>query len=151
MWKLDLNNSIFFSPTFENCEAFEDFHGHWPLAECDISVSKLLGFKTFQIFHWNRIQFDIEKSIRFNIKKFGLRFSIEKNWYRRKNPVSVLFRFWVSSHTGCYTLVHIGPEVDWGHSARMYTYRLVSFAVRGAITIVSANPEFRWQKNLIFF
>ena len=43
-------------------------------SECDISVSKLLGF---------------EKSIGFGIGK---------NWYRKKVLDSISFRFWVSSH-----------------------------------------------------
>ena len=75
--------------------------------KCDISVSKLLGFKTFP-FSWFWVsyqknlvskkvldsvskKFDINKSIGFSIEKFGI----------NKNVLdSVSFRFWVSSHTG---------------------------------------------------
>ena len=51
-------------------------HHHHPYgitAECDISVSKLLGFKTFPIFKmvldWVSKKFGIEKSIGFGIEK----------------------------------------------------------------------------------
>ena len=68
------------------------------LAECDISVSKLLGFETFPFFWWYRIRFrkflvskkvsdsvsfffGIEKSIGFGFKIF---------WYQKKYRI----RFW---------------------------------------------------------
>ena len=63
-------------------------------AECDVSVSKLLGFETFPFFRWFRFRYR---------KKFGIEksigFGIEKNWYRKKVSDSVSLRFWVSSHT----------------------------------------------------
>ena len=63
-------------------------------AECDVSVSKPLGFETFHFLVVSDSvlkKFGIEKSIGFGIKKI---------WYRKKVSDSVSFRFWVSSHTG---------------------------------------------------
>ena len=96
--------------------------------QCDILVLKLLGFKTFPIVLMVSVSkfFGIEKSIGIGFenfwyqKKYRIRFRkilvskkvlvsvSEKIWYRKKYRIryrkkvldSVLFWFWVSSHTG---------------------------------------------------
>ena len=59
----------------------------------DVSVSKLLDFNTFPLFRWYRIRY--QKNIRFNIK---FCFKKVSELVSEKVSVSVLFRFWVSSH-----------------------------------------------------
>ena len=80
--------------------------------ECDVSVSKLLGFETFPFFWWFRIRYrkileskkvSVSVSEKFGIKK-SIGFGIGKIWYRKKVSDSVLFRFWVLSHTVCLPL-----------------------------------------------
>ena len=76
-------------------------------AECDVSVSKLLGFKTFPFFRWFRFRYRknlVSKKVSDSVsEKFGIEksigFGIGKIWYRKKVSDSVSFRFWVSSHT----------------------------------------------------
>ena len=53
------------------------------IAECDVSVSKLLGFDTFPFFGWFRIQY--RKNL---VLKKRMGFGIKKIWIRyRKNLV----------------------------------------------------------------
>ena len=80
-------------------------------AECDVSVSKLLGFETFPLFWWYRIRFrkflvskkvsdsvskffGIEKSIGFGFDFFWFRksigFGFEIFWYRKKDQIKSL-------------------------------------------------------------
>ena len=70
-------------------------------AECDISVSKLLGFETFLFFLWYRYQFGkflVSEKVSVSVSKnFGIGKSIGigfgKNWYRKKVSDSVSFKF----------------------------------------------------------
>ena len=64
------------------------------MSECDVSVSKLLGFETFPFF----LVVSDSVSKKFGIEK-SIGFGIGKIWYRIKVSESVSFRFWVSSHT----------------------------------------------------
>ena len=80
--------------------------------ECDISVSKLLGFKTFPFFLMVSVSvseiFGIEKSI-------GIGF--EKNWYRKKVSVSVSIFFGIGKSIG------IGFEIFWYRKKYRYRFR----------------------------
>jgi len=71
------------------------------LPECDISVSKLLGFETFPFFLMVSVSvskiFGIEKSI-------GIGF--EKIWYRKKVSVSVSKHFVLRKDTNIHDLFH---------------------------------------------
>ena len=71
----------------------------------DVSVSKLLGFKTFPFFRWFRI--GNEKIIGFVIERIRYRkkhrIRYRKNLVSEKVLDSVSFKFWVSSHAGRQT------------------------------------------------
>ena len=57
-------------------------------AECDISVSKLLGFETFPFFLM--VSVSVSKNFGFE-KSIGIGF--EKKWYQKKVSDSVSFKF----------------------------------------------------------
>ena len=61
-----------------------------PEAKCDISVSKLLGFKTF-VFFW-MVSDPVLKKI--GIEK-SIGFGIVKIWFRKKYQIRYRKKFWI--------------------------------------------------------
>ena len=65
------------------------------ITECDVSVSKLLGFETFPFFWWFRIRYRknlVSKKLSDSVsEKFGIEksigFGFGKNWYRKKYQI----------------------------------------------------------------
>jgi len=107
-------------------------------AECDISVSKLLGFKTFPIVLMVSVSvskiFGIEKSI-------GIGF--EKIWYRkkyryrfRKKLVSKKVSVSVSKNFGIEKSIGIGFEKFCSHKKYRYRFRKILYWKRTQIFMI---------------
>ena len=88
-------------------------------AECDISVSKILGFKTFSII----LIVSVSVSEKFSIKK-SIGICFENFWYRKKVLVSVSENFGlkkvlvsVSKKIGIKKSISIGFEKFWSQKS----------------------------------
>ena len=117
--------------------------------ECDISVSKLLGFETFPFFLMVSVSvsknFGIEKSIGIGFEKFWYRkkvsvlvsknFGIEKSigigfgnfWYRKK------YRYRFRKKIGIRKSIGIGFDFFWYR--KKYRYRFRNFLVSKKVSV----------------